>query len=581
MAKRSKRRSRKRSNPTAQQWGIAAAATVAVAAAGYGGYRYFARRRKTDEALPGLEGVGEPGQITCEIGPDYPGFVTAQDGACVPSGTTPAGIYVDRACQDFVFVSGDDGPQVDNLELLIGAMAIQSKALNAPSAEPLVASIGFLHKFWPNCTWPPTADSPPRLIHMFEALTLLIARSIIKNGGRVLGTKSDTVVDDLVADRMSQLGLPEFDLEIVPELAEWIDSDGSDGLSASDELGSEPSEIAVLKQKLCDAPGDFTAFEKIKFINEVISPLLENRIGNLGPDPSLQALDAMFSNIAFTVTQKCPVVKRLEARKLAKKFAHDLWVQRYNNGEGIVTDVPTPPPVVPPLAPVDGYQSPKLPDCLIDPFLRTQTQTSTRSWWKSYAPVEIKLFEFAGKWANCKDYDLNVGVCLQVVDSDKPYGHLSNYAPNFPGYLDQFAIFNSEGSPITWTQFRSPPTYKRQIHARVKLVLGNVEISQQSDTTGTPIGNQVDPCAGAPSHWPIPAVDHFNIYGSDGQYHEWRAEPQITLVKKGKAVFLQIRYTGVPAFAASEGSGQGSSVGMFFDSNLKLQVHSVTTGRTP
>src|SRR4030095_7580821 len=85
------------------------------------------------------------------------------------------------------------------------------------SADPVVIAYAYLHATWPNCEWPPAADGPVRIVQMFEALCYMIGSAIVEDGGRVLGTKSVDAVDDVVAARLEELGLPPFDPSIVPE----------------------------------------------------------------------------------------------------------------------------------------------------------------------------------------------------------------------------------------------------------------------------------------------------------------------------------------------------------------------------
>jgi hypothetical protein len=185
---------------------------LVLAAGGYGIYRFIKHR----QAAPSKE--GSTALPACEMGPSYPGFIQAEDGTCQPSGTTPPGIYVDAACQDFVFVSGDEGPQHDLIEKIMAAARIVSVQPQGQSADPVVIVTAFLHATWPNCAWPPAADGPERLVQMFEALCFIVGRKVVADGGRVLGTKDEDLVDERVRDRLAELGLPPFDPSVVPEI---------------------------------------------------------------------------------------------------------------------------------------------------------------------------------------------------------------------------------------------------------------------------------------------------------------------------------------------------------------------------
>ncbi len=85
------------------------------------------------------------------------------------------------------------------------------------SADPTHNVTLFLRKFWPNCTWPPVGGTP-RLQQLFNVLSLLIGREVVHGGGRVLGTGDIDEVDELVAARLIDLGMPEFDPDVVPEI---------------------------------------------------------------------------------------------------------------------------------------------------------------------------------------------------------------------------------------------------------------------------------------------------------------------------------------------------------------------------
>lgn len=155
--------------------------------------------------------------MACEIGPSYPGFVLDERGACVPTSDTPPGIYVDVACSNFVYVGGDDGPQIDELDKTIWTLAQATKDPTTRSADPSYNVTLFLQKHWPNCTWPPVGGTA-RLQQLFNVLSIMMGREVVHRGGRVLGTADMDEVDERVASRLLELGMPEFDPSVVPEI---------------------------------------------------------------------------------------------------------------------------------------------------------------------------------------------------------------------------------------------------------------------------------------------------------------------------------------------------------------------------
>jgi len=179
--------------------------------------------------LPGGEGVVDPGYTpdVCGLGPSYPGF--AWDGVdCVPSITTPPGIYIVDDCQDFLFVTGDDGPQPDDLEARIANAAAQSQEgggggilglkSNPSDANPTDIVTSFLSAWWPQCQWPPSPDGAPRIVQMYMALSIMVGRLISDQGGNVIGANSPSMVDEAVGDLLIELGFTEFTPELVSEI---------------------------------------------------------------------------------------------------------------------------------------------------------------------------------------------------------------------------------------------------------------------------------------------------------------------------------------------------------------------------
>lgn len=214
---RRRRSLRRRRNPNRRTVLLAVGAVAAAGAVGYGGYRLSkALRARSPLPLGPTQGGGAP--VICDLGPNYPGFVRDDSGACSPTAATPPGIYVDATCDDFTYVKGDEGEQVARLDSMIETARVASLQPDAKSADPTEVIEQFLRMTWPQCTWPPSQDSSARIAQMFNALSLLVGRLIVKNGGRVLGTSSSDLVDEQVAERLAELGLPPYDPDVVPEL---------------------------------------------------------------------------------------------------------------------------------------------------------------------------------------------------------------------------------------------------------------------------------------------------------------------------------------------------------------------------
>ena len=217
------RRNKRRKNLTPIQWAAIGVGTVVVGAGTYVAVVVIKDRRRKkllSKLPPPPEGslgpaVWDPPPRPC--GDDYPGFVFDGEG-CIPGDTTPAGIYVGEGCSDFVFVEGDLGIQLDSLEVIVDASTAQTAAPDAQSADPTQLAADFFHEFWGDCQWPPAPEDSDRIVHLYEAIVYVIGREIIAGGGRVLGTKDPEVVDEQIAERLGELGFPEFDPAIVPEI---------------------------------------------------------------------------------------------------------------------------------------------------------------------------------------------------------------------------------------------------------------------------------------------------------------------------------------------------------------------------
>ena len=233
-----KRRADRRNNPTRAQWiggaivvGTAAVATVAIIESRRGVAAALPSGRPLPQPLPlpplpdapEGAGVGEGVGTTCDLGPSYPGFTW--DGIeCVPGEQTPPGIYIVDDCTDFIFVGGDDGPQPDDLETRIfeatqAVTEIQGDlgVSYIPETDPTTIVTDFFRTFWPQCTWPPVGG-PERIIQLYMSLSVLVGRMVVDTGGNVLGTGAADEVDELVAQRLMELGFTEFRPDLVPEI---------------------------------------------------------------------------------------------------------------------------------------------------------------------------------------------------------------------------------------------------------------------------------------------------------------------------------------------------------------------------
>lgn len=213
-----RRTTRRRRNPTPLQWTLIGVGTVALGTGTYFVVQAVKDRRRAKMLAklpkPPQESVGDP---TPRCGAEYPGFVFDGSG-CVPGPKTPAGIYVAEMCSDFVFVQGDSGPQLDYLESLVDAAAESSADPVSKSADPTHLATRFLDQFWGDCSWPPSPEASDRIIQLYEGIVYTIGREIIGAHGRVLGTTDPDLVDEQIAERLAELGFPEFQPDLVPEI---------------------------------------------------------------------------------------------------------------------------------------------------------------------------------------------------------------------------------------------------------------------------------------------------------------------------------------------------------------------------
>lgn len=225
MASRRKRRGARR-NPSVAGWFGIALGAITLGAMGYGGYRLYKdwRRKKLLDGLP--VPTPRPGDVSSQTpippvnpcGNAYPGFVDEGEG-CVPTDATPGGIYLNAQCTDFVFVKGDEGPQIDWLEDVVADEVLAAKSQPAgQSTDPTLLATDFFTTFWGDCDWPPDPSAPSRIVNVYEAIALVIAREVVREGGRVLGTTDPNVVDQALMARLAELGLPPFSEEEVAEI---------------------------------------------------------------------------------------------------------------------------------------------------------------------------------------------------------------------------------------------------------------------------------------------------------------------------------------------------------------------------
>lgn len=222
MARRQSRKRRR--NPTPLQWGLIGAGALAVGGLSYYGWRTWkshkAKKALQDLPVPPsrpLPPIPPNGLGGGPCGAAYPGFVPEGDG-CVPTDDTPPGFYVAEGCSDFVFVEGEEGPQIEWLIGAIGRQSRRTKQMVTESADPTLVATRFLRRFWGECLWPPPPDASARIQHLFSALSYIVGREIVADGGRVLGTSDPDIVDEQIAERLAELGLPDFDPNIVPEI---------------------------------------------------------------------------------------------------------------------------------------------------------------------------------------------------------------------------------------------------------------------------------------------------------------------------------------------------------------------------
>jgi len=255
------KRRRSRRNPKPLTWAIIGVSAIAVGGLSYWGYRAYEDRRrkkdmselppppqngKPDRPIPPI--ITEPPDRGLGVGPcgaDYPGFVRDKDG-CEPGPTTPAGFYVGEGCSDFVFVEGEEGPQIQYLSALIDVAVAESSDAAAKSADPTELATDFFMEFWEECRWPPVPmpgdpSSTARMANLYMGLVYVIGRTIIAEGGRVLGTSDPDFVDEQIAERLAELGFGDFDPTVVPEIR-LPDPDPGPGVGKGG--GAQPGQLS-------------------------------------------------------------------------------------------------------------------------------------------------------------------------------------------------------------------------------------------------------------------------------------------------------------------------------------------------
>lgn len=193
-----------------QKIGLAVAGTVALATTGY--YALREKPRAKRGALPSNAAKQTPDGMRCDMGPRYPGFMPEGD-VCGPGPTTPPGIYVHSGCTDFAFVPGDGSEQTDLLEEMLAAAAA-----SGANTDPTHLATELLKHAWPECSWPPAASAPQRIVQLYMALGFILGRQLWNLGGTPLDATTPDEVDEAVAGRLAELGLEVFQPELVPEL---------------------------------------------------------------------------------------------------------------------------------------------------------------------------------------------------------------------------------------------------------------------------------------------------------------------------------------------------------------------------
>lgn len=576
-------------NPTRNQW---IAGAVILGALGIGTYAVL-EARKPSHKLPPMppEGSIGPGQ-PCDLGEAYPGFI--YDGVeCLPTADTPPGIYIIDDCNDFIYVPGDDGPQPDYLEARISQAAAGSATgihgvTPGAGFDPTIIVTQYLHKFWPECPWPPAPDAAERIVQLYMVLTVLVGRTIVLHGGKVLGHADFDGADEAIGDRLVAMGFAEFKPEVVSEI-HLPEPPAGGGLGKQ---GAAATEIEMIKQKICNAPGSLTALEKIAYTNAVLSPVLDTRVKLIGKHPTYAQLSNMFSSIAHHVLLYCPADHRAPAVEIATKLTKYLWAERYNGGQ--IPQAPA-PPQPPPNQGGGGIKPPPLPACAVEPYERLESPALPQVSWTNRKVHEFKVFEFIGKWAACNDYDLLVGVCVQVP-ADNPYGLLSQYIadPSIDFSLGKVRLRNGlppalgddgGGGAVPWNSFAAPPCWKKQLSVRVRKVTGTqvyAEIggaASTHDITGSQAGHTVDRCPDLAVHWPISQDEIFGVQAWDGKWYPWQSIPKVELYTQGLAVFVRVTYVGVPNFAWNDDHNDARA--QFSLTDPVLKIRSVATGRTP
>lgn len=473
--RKTKRRRSRRRNPSSlardAAWVFGGAAAFTLAA--YGLHRATARFRQPKSPFdlpPPPQGSVGPGAVACEIGPNYPGFTRNDQGACVPTDATPPGIYVDAACQDFIFVAGDNGTQPDTLEALITDARDASLEAEAKSADPTDVVTVFLQQFWPACTWPPTSIQSNRMVMLFEALSFIVGRAIIDEGGRVLGTSSEDVVDEQVVQRLAELGLPPFEQAVVPEF-NLSDIHDDDGLVIPGIVypGIPPKPTGPFPQE---------------------------------PDPPMGGIDLP------------------------------------PGGQQIPSQGPDDPVTV---YPVD-FQPCQLTPYAPPPYVNISVEPAR---WTGPSTQEFLLLDYGlPARALCGGYNIRFGLCLTTTGG-QIYGLLNRDQPSpYPLHLR-----NEDGATIDWSNFGQPASWKRQYAARARIKNGKVE-AELLNAINDP---GVDPCPDLDIMWPVASNGTFIVdVPPTGEFSpmqfKWKPRPKVTIVVRGKKIYAQLAYVGMPQF---------------------------------
>jgi len=504
-------------NPTRNQWIGGAVALGVIVGVVYAMSRDDApaapkyQQPPVPMPLPG-EGEGAP---VCNLGPRYPGFVL--DGEhCVPGPTTPPGVYITSDCTDFVFVTGEDGPQPDDFETRIANVVTDA---NGNAVDPTDMVSGFLSAWWPECSWPSSANDSPRIMHLYMALSLMAGRMIVHAGGNVLGSESQSTVDGVVDTRFDALGLPDFDNSIVPEivLPEFDDGTGPGDLDPGDLPGTggvgglDPQDVGQGQQGGIDLPP-----------------------GGQGPgfdlDPIIPAVAGVF--------------------------------------------VPPVPPVPPPES-LDYKPAPEHLDLISTPWTERYTQHIVLF---DFAEGDHALLQdWTIRFGVCLTSSAGFGELTNFFNGQ---GQQPPADFDDPGALGdptlRFQIRNVDAVPIQFGGFTSPMTYKKRYAAKfkrgavVKITQALHEINDWNPLDACPNRQQRWPEPSSPNgFWVMPAgLDDFAI---------WDPKPRISIIVSGPKIVLKISYVGFPYFQVTGGESKAQA----YDSAFKLDLKVSATGTNP